>query len=413
MKKLLYILLSLLISFLGIFLLIWKYPLRYPPPQFESSPVRLDFNLEADRLVVKAEGAFFQHLDGEVVIFRAFVPEPVLNLKLKLGEYKVKISNVHPAAVLQGSGDGVRETRDQLSRHISIKSVGEGDITLRWRFPESSSYKFAAIGDTGENDELAWVIERANQLGVHFLLHLGDIYYDGNYQRAAKILKNAPFPVYVALGNHDYLMKDGNPYQYFQRDLGPRNSWFSLGGIQFLNIDTAADTIPWFGGERGNLLRDAPKVDSTGQAFKEVVAFTHRPIGLEEYSDHVVSRPAEANWLKKQLLSRGVKSLLAGHLHETVTHEVDGLKIYVAGEGLGTRNLVGGWPMAQILIGSVNKGRMALDWQPLNMPFNVQCSLRNRWIWEEEKNIYPANREAMLSARKECLSQEKKKKPNE
>jgi len=214
----------------------------------------------------------------------------------------------------------------------------------------------------------------------------------------------------VALGNHDYLMLGGKPYEHFRKDLGPRNSEFSLGGVQFLNFDTAADTIPWFGGERGRLFREAPIRDRNDKPFKTVIAFTHRPIGLEKMSSHVVNRTRESDWLKDQLLSRGVKLLLAGHVHESFVQDYDGIKIYVAGEGLGTQNLVGGSPKAKILIGEVVQSDITLSWQQLNMPLDIQCSLRNRWIWEDKKNVFPFNREAMNAAREACLGKEKQMK---
>lgn len=138
-----------------------------------------------------------------------------------------------------------------------------------------------------------------------------------------------------------------------------------------------------------------------------MVTFTHRPIGLEDMSSHAVNRTRESNWLRDQLLSRGAKFLLAGHIHESFVRNYDGIKIYVAGDGLGTRNLVGGSPVATILIGEVEKGHLTLGWQSLNMPLDIQCGLRNRLIWEDEKNILPFNREAMNTAREACLEKEK------
>ncbi|GIT25701.1 MAG: hypothetical protein CM1200mP41_17450 [Gammaproteobacteria bacterium] len=101
------------------------------------------------------------------------------------GEFEFQINNIHPQATLQPVGDGivVDENRNGLSRRVR-GTLGSSPLALEWRFPNAKNYRFAAIGDTGGDEELRWVLARSEQLGASFLLHLGDFNYQaGDYDR--------------------------------------------------------------------------------------------------------------------------------------------------------------------------------------------------------------------------------------
>jgi len=356
--------------------------LRIPPILDPRAAPRTAHHSDSN-FSASAEGAFFQQVDGDALTWRAFEPEPILKIK---GTFHLRLDNIHPGATLEVSGPGrVSGERIENLRRTVTGDTGANTLTLRWRFPQQTTYRFSVIGDTGGGRELAWTLERSRQLGMHFMLHLGDIYYQsGDYQRAVTALNHSPLPVYATIGNHD--LRNGPDWflaDQFIAHIGPTNNTFKLGGIQFVNLDTAADTIPWSGGGRGQLLHALPALtDNPG--IRDYVVFTHRPITdpravADRPNDHSIENFGEDGWLYRQLVSRGVRSILNGHIHKTIEFEDRQLRTYIAGEGLAHLDLVGGKQIARILVGEVAAGELvAYRWESMNMPFELHCSQRLR-----------------------------------
>lgn len=343
---------------------------------------------------VHGNDAFPLAIHEDALAWRAFAPEPVLRIE---GDFKVTLDNVHPLAALDVSGSGIisEEKVTGLMRAVTGNSA-KGALTLRWRVPFAQSYRFAAIGDTGGDRELAWALQRAKQLGAQFLLHLGDLYYQPNDDlNVARTLSSAPLPTYATIGNHDLPQNfDDELSNWFETGVGPRNASFSLGGVQFINLDTAADTIPWSGGARGTLLRQiAPLQNNPG--IRDYVVFTHRPVtdlrqNNGQSTDHNIKNWGENAWLHGELLGRGVGAVINGHIHSSLEEDDRGLRTYIAGEGLAHLDIVAsqgaiGWfdtpgnRVAQILIGEViPQAPVRYHWDALAMPLSVHCSQRLR-----------------------------------
>ena len=350
--------------------------------------------------VVRGNGAFPLAIEEDAYAWRAFAPEPVLRIE---GDFKVTLDNVHPLAALDVSGSGTisEEKVTGLMRTVTGNSAKEA-LTLRWRVPFAQSYRFAAIGDTGGDHELAWALQRAKQLDAQFLLHLGDLYYQPNDDlNVARTLSSAPLPTYAAIGNHDLPHSfEGKLSNWFQTSVVPRNTSFSLGGVQFINLDTAADTIPWSGGARGALLRQIPPLDDN-PGIRDTVVFTHRPVTdlrqpKDQPTDHSIKNWGEDQWLHGELLRRGVGAVINGHIHSSLEKDDRGLRTYIAGEGLAHLDIVAsqgaiGWfntpgnRVAKILIGEViPQAPVRYHWDALAMPLNKHCSHRLR---EDMKKI--------------------------
>jgi len=348
--------------------------LRYPPLQFDPPPWPREASDPAGWRA-EARGAYLRReAEEDVPVFRAFVPEPVLVLEgSRGGPVHVVLENVHPEAVLE-QGEDVDETRAGLRRevvlHLPVGAVRE----LRWRFPERERYRFVAVGDTGGAGELEFCFQRATELGADFLVHLGDLAYrHDDFEHAARIFREAPIPVYVAVGNHDFHGGHRFRFRFFQEYFGPLNSWFELGGVLFLNLDTAGDTLPAWGGGRGRLLREFRTVRAE-RPEAPLVAFTHRALndprvraGLRD-RPHALNRRLEADWLRRTLLELDAVVLLAGHIHESHDFDDGGLRTFISGEGLGQRGDV-----ARILVGEYGPGRAPeFRWEPLEMPENLR-----------------------------------------
>lgn len=358
---------------------------RYPALHFVGAgpPTRSD----TGGAEVSARGAVFQDVRQNEHRFRAFAPEPVFTVRGAAdGELRVVVENVHPGAELIVDHAGaarpvVVEDRSGLTRSVTVKRAAEATRFL-WRFPGSEQYRFAAIGDTGGGAELQWVLERAAGLGADFLVHLGDFYYEeGDYERAAGNLNAAAIPTYAAIGNHDFSKGQRVLAPTFHRLIGPSNSLFTLGGIEFVNFDTAAAFVPSARGRRARILDSLQPVGSS-PAARDRVAFTHAPLAdPDPERGHAVGRAAEARWLRDALLAGGTRSLLAGHIHIKDELDDQGLYTYISGQGLAHADLIGDGPYrryAEILLGDVEPGEpVRYQWQPLNMPFEAHCNARN------------------------------------
>ena len=354
-----------------------------------------------------ADGAFFTEVKGPFLSWRAFTPEPTLKIQ---GAFQVTVDNIHPRAILSREGEGQiqEESIDGLKRTVLGDTEPGKELRLHWQVPFANSYRFAAIGDTGGGRELDWTMQQAHQLGAQFLLLLGDLYYQpGDDLNVIQNLSRSPVPVYAAYGNHDIVRSfDQNLLHWFERGVGPRNSTFRLGGIQFVNLDTAADTIPWSGGMRGALLRQLPPLEDN-PGIRDYVIFSHRPITdlrpiEEQPSDHSIENFGEGEWLREQLLHIGARTILNGHIHNSLERDDQGLYTYIAGEGLAHLDIVKSqgsidWfgdlthRTARMLIGDVEPQEpVRYHWGALNMPLDAHCSARLRMDMAKEKGHFDA-----------------------
>jgi predicted phosphodiesterase len=356
---------------------------RYPVLQFEPRPAPRSGS--AYGIMVAAQGAMAQPGAGAALFLRAYAPEPELLVQVtREGPWVLTISNLHPEAVLEVSDPRARlqEETTGLTRRVTGQLAPATPFRLAWRFPRSESYRFAAIGDTGGNAELRWVLRRSVELKADFLLHLGDINYQpGDFPSALAAFDAARIPSYVAIGNHDFTDESGSVHHIFTSTIGPRNSTFNLGGVQFVNLDTALDSLPPGMGRRGEIIRSLPALD-VAPLLRDYVVFTHRPLvdpraAAEPDAGHGVNGLGEATWLRRNLLSRGMDTLLAGHVHIGVENDDQGLHTYVSGQGLAHADLLVDRPIARILVGDVAPGEpVHYHWEALNMPLSSHCNTR-------------------------------------
>ena len=357
------------------------------------------------RFSSEGDGAFLIGSYPEHLAWRAFTPEPILHVH---GDFEITLDNVHRSAALEVDGplSKLDERIEGLQRQVRGQAVNGQGALLQWRVPFDQQFRFAAIGDSGGDREFAWTLERAHQLGADFLLSLGDIYYQpGDNENVLRHLSNSPLPVYAAIGNHDIVRGwDQNLLHWFEKGVGPRNSTFKLGGIQFINLDTAADTVPWSAGQRGVLLRQIPEL-SQNPGIRDYVVFTHRPITdlrppEQQPTDHSIENFGEGEWLRDELLARGARNILNGHIHASIEKDDQGLHTMIAGEGMAHLDIVKSrgdisWfddpeqRVAKILIGDVAPGQPVLyHWEPLLMPIDAHCSKRLRSAMAREQGHF-------------------------
>jgi len=312
------------------------FGLRLPPLQWE--PTTLTEVGEASLFRVEADGASFLGEEDGVLVFRAYVPEPMLLVTAKEPtSARLRLENLSPRVLDEGFP---ASQVLGLTRSYTLPIQPEEGLVLKLRLPQQERYRFAALGDTGGGEELRQALDRAAALGADFFLHLGDLQYtETGLQDASTILAAAPLPVYAAIGNHDFHGKGDDLVGQFQRLIGPRNAYFTLAGVSFLNLDTAADTYPAAGGERGKLVR---RLWDMAHPEQPLVVFTHRPLAdprvdlghIDEEADHALHHQAEVDWLQQVYDHFGADLVLNGHIHASYETTIGGIPTWVVGNGL-------------------------------------------------------------------------------
>lgn len=152
------------------------------------------------------------------------------------------------------------------------------------------------------------------------------------------------------------------------------------------------------------MLRQIPPL-SQNPGIRDYVVFSHRPItDLRppeiRPSDHSIENFGEGEWLRQELLRRGARSILNGHIHASIEKDDKGLHTYIAGEGMAHLDIVRSrgnlaWfddpanRVAKILIGDVEPNQpVTYRWEPLLMPLHAHCSQRLRADMAKEKGHY-------------------------
>ena len=382
---------------IGIPYSLWR-GVRYPRLSLETPPLpnTLEYNDTAlkltDCFISKNQSTHNKHAnDSQSLFLRAFAPEPMITVKRTEKSQTILINNISPEAILS-SQVKLNEQIKGITRIIEIPQTSE-PLLIQWKFPEHTQYEFAAIGDSGGADELGWCIERAQQFKVKFFLHLGDFHYQASdYDSAMKLFFNAPMPCYITIGNHDF-HDDGLIVDKYLDDIGPLNHTFTLQNIRYVNIDTAASFLPVSGGKRAKLMKAliADKHD-----YDDTVLFTHRPFyDPRPGEDHDFGNVFEKKWFVKGIKKAKVSTLLAGHIHEFHDTTSEGIRLLIAGQGLGHEDLIHKRQVAKLLIGKVNQGT-TVDYrtEELAMPLELHCHphvskwrKENRAQWHKKNDV--------------------------
>jgi len=378
--------------------------IRLPTLHWDPQAIGNQFQIDEVRDVFGVDLIQTSTRRGLNASFRAFSPSPALNIintSSNRKKFTISISNIASQAQLTHLGDSVKisETADKTIRTLNIELPATSEVSLQWQLPSNNNYTFASIGDTGGDKELHWCIDRAYALGAKFLLHLGDFnYQEGDYQRSIDAFNNAPIPVYVSIGNHDF-HDDGAIYKQFMREIGPLNNVFHIGKTRFVNIDTAANVLPYDAGQRGEMF----KLMEQDNNYVDTVAFTHRPLhDPSEDSHHDLGSTGERDWLINALKKVGATTLLSGHIHIYDRTNFNGIDNIIVGQGLGHQDLLINGDASKMILGHVDEnGAVRYSPEPLAMPLEAHCHPRVDVVKESLRN---GEHEAILNTLEEVCS---------
>ena len=373
---------------LGIGSYVYQRGLRLPTMHLDPLAINNIIDLKNGSSLIVSDLIQIQNRNNNDVSLRAFAPEPSISILAKhSGKVSLWLNNISPDAQLTSSlqSNHISEQLNKTNRLVHIDVKANTEIDLKWVLPKVSNYTFASIGDTGGDKELDWCIQRAEQLGAKFLLHLGDFnYQDGDYDRSVNAFYNSPIPIYVSIGNHDF-HDQGAIYQQFLKDIGPLNNAFSIGKTRFANIDTAANVIPYGAGLRGEMFKRMLADNN----YTDTVCFTHCPLHDPiPNSDHDMGSTGERDWLINSMKKVGAKTLLSGHIHIYHRSDFNGIDNIIVGQGLGHQDLLINGDASKIVVGSVDSnGAVSYTAEPLAMPLEMHCHPRVDPVKESLRDV--------------------------
>ena len=289
--------------------------------------------LRLDGLELSLTGSRIREVrpDG-VVVVRAWAPNPAVRV-VEPGdrdEVRLRIENVPWRGRLAASGP-VEETRTGPSRSLRFSPR----LTRRLAFAvPDAEVTFAVLGDTGVGPTFPEALRGAAADGADFLLHVGDlIYEDEQIPAIERILAEAPLPVFVVRGNHDYRNRARID---FMRALGPPYYTFPIGGATFIVLDNAGDYLPWLW-RRSTQYRwwtEALGAPRDGPLFVAM----HKPIFDRRGGNWAgMGDQAFGRRLLSDFVRAGVDAVFTGHVHATHLWIEDGIPFVVNGEGYESR----------------------------------------------------------------------------
>lgn len=186
----------------------------------------------------------------------------------------------------------------------------------------TKDFTFVVINDTHYlSPECGAWLERVVGLmraeSPEFCLHAGDLVDRGSREHhtiVRKLLANLSVPVYVQIGNHDYVTQTDRS-SYEELFPGRLNYRFEHGGWQFIAVDSTegmrfektsinAATLQWVDAE-------LPHIDPR----QPLVLFTHFPL-----ADGVKMQPLNANALLERFRDHNLQAVFNGHFHGYTEH---------------------------------------------------------------------------------------------
>lgn len=247
--------------------------------------------------------------------------------------------------------------------------IAGGALVYKTRLGE---FRFIILGDrTGEAVpgvyEEAW--KEASQDRPDFLVSVGDTIEGGNdrtvvaeWQQITRIFAvYRRFRIFLTPGNHDvWSVASANAYQKYARH--PLHYGFDYGQAHFTILDNSrSDKMP---SEELAFLEKDLRLHA-GQSVKFV--FSHRPSWILQV---LLKNPDfEINQLAKRY---GVKYVIAGHLHEMLHFELDGVTYLSIGSSGGhlraTKRYEDGWFFQRTLV-TVHGGSADFLIKELAAPF--------------------------------------------
>lgn len=243
----------------------------------------------------------------------------------------------------------IQTLTQNIKNSTNVNQAGNYTVNTVLSIKEPLSFKFALVADShSDNINLKKALERSKELGVKFVVGLGDYSNVGTKDELAaakEVFERSGLPYYTTVGDHDLWDSRNrglNPLQNFSEILGPAYQSFGVMGVRFLMLydsdnDVGIDSIQWEWLESAlaEVAADKPKL---------FFILTHKPL-FHPSSDHFMGKgnqvvSSQAQNLMNILKNAGVNEIFAGDTHFYTRYEESqtGLKMTTLGALTSERN---------------------------------------------------------------------------
>lgn len=227
----------------------------------------------------------------------------------------------------------------QYSPYVSLNDSEDKDLNnknylkMRNSIYKQDTFLFSVIADSHYYyDNLKEVVDYINKDETSiFTIHVGDLTESGllwEYNNFYKITNKLKKPLFVCIGNHDYLSNGSDIFQHY---FGDKNFTMKIGKNKFIFFDD----VVW------ESLTHKPKFDwleneiSSVGADTSIFVFTHIP----PWTDQLMGEKEEM--FKKMMAKNKVKAVITGHQHDYTLgdHYHDGV-LYVTTGSVSKENYI-------------------------------------------------------------------------
>lgn len=200
--------------------------------------------------------------------------------------------------------------------------------------PDSKSFKFIVIGDSGDNaTTLVRLLKDAQTEKPDFIIYIGDLVRragDKYFNYMTHVIEHAvgDTPVYFTPGNHDIIVSKSRgiiePSHYIGR-LGQTNYWFGYGDTLFISLDSASETID---NDQWDFYSWTMK--NVRPSFRRVIVFTHIPLANASGYSKRRQTDDSANKMAKMVKKYTPSAIFAGHVHYWSEMNFKGAPLYTS-----------------------------------------------------------------------------------
>ena len=291
---------------IGFFLRSCFLSLRFGPVSLSRARARTSLDCEACAL--QASGAFVRRTDP--LVLRLFAPAARIDVEARKN-LTLTVENIFPESEIFIDAKSFRTAGTGLSFRLA------GGAGHRIRIvPPRVPLRFMVMGDPAcrTAEDVRRLVEtldaECRRYRVSFAVLPGDLVHNSPEALRAlgESLSGMSVPVYCAPGNHDVAAACGDAYV---RNIGPRESAFSLGGCRFVFFDNADEYPPACLTPHGLVRLEGRLRNAAGPT----VLVCHKPLeDPRSDGDHFMNRPSAAEMVRDLVAQTDVRLVVSGHI---------------------------------------------------------------------------------------------------
>lgn len=232
--------------------------------------------------------------------------------------------------VINMDGNGLITAKNAGTTNIVFKTINGLVKSVSVTVKLASSVKIAVIADVHDRTAyLKTMLERAKKDKVELMVIAGDLTWKGEkseLESIKQVLDASGVNRVIIPGNHD------SWDNYFASVFGINYQSRDYDGIRLIMIDNSQEKAGLGETQKAWIVKEFADCKNL-----VCVAIMHEPLYnpssahiMGEYNEDVAK---DMEWLKKILISSGIKVTISGHIHEVQTYTWNGVTTYLVGPG--------------------------------------------------------------------------------